>query len=106
MSKQNLAALQSKIEHRLGGPSYATIDPTKLKKWIDIILQFLPIFLAFFSAPTPPPVPPPIQAGASITTIDGLLDYVEAVIELCGLNEEQAAKVTNAIDALCAFMTM
>jgi len=106
MSKQSMAALQRKLEHRLGGPSYGTIDPTKLKKWIDIILQFLPIFLAFFSTPTPPPGPGPVQAGASITTIDGLLDYVEAMLELRGLSAEEQSKVTNAIDALAAFMTM
>ena len=89
-----------------GVAEVSSIDPAKLGKWIQVILQFLPIFLAMFSQPTPPAPPPPVQATSSITTIDGLMEYVTQSMELHGLTEEQQAKVLGAVEALSAFLSM
>jgi hypothetical protein len=82
------------------------IDPARLQKWIELILQFLPVILSLFKEPSPPPTPAPVQAAAAITTIDGLLDYVQKTIELHNLSDDQQAKVLAAVEALAAFLTM
>lgn len=83
-----------------------TIDPERLKRFIDLIVQVLPFILALFAKTPTPPAPPPVQAAASIVTIDGLLEYVATTIELRKLSPEQQQIVMNAVDALAAFLAL
>jgi hypothetical protein len=106
MSTQQSAAFKSRIAAAIP----TAIDPERFQRFLAMILQFLPIFMAMFSkpapAPGPTPAPAPIQAGAAITTIEGLLEFVEKTIELNQLTDEQRTKVYAAVEALAAFLTM
>jgi hypothetical protein len=106
MSSPKFAALRHNLQSQINGATAAGIDPSKLQKWLDLIVKFLPILLALLEKPDNPNPPAPIQAGAPITTIDGLMEFVEKTIELRSLTPEQQEKVLSAVEALSAFLTM
>jgi hypothetical protein len=100
------AALSTRIGTTLGPVQPQAVDPERIKNFISLIMQFLPIILAFFKAPNVPTPPAPVQAGAPITTLEGLLEFVDKMVELHALTEEQQQIVLNAVEALSAFLTI
>jgi hypothetical protein len=81
-------------------PEAVTIDPAKFQKWVQIIMQLLPIFLAAFSNPNPAPTPPPVQAPPAFKSPDDVFEYVEGIATSQGLSDNHKARLFASLEVL------
>ena len=100
------SSLKSRCNQALSSIYLSKIDPERLKNFFALIVQFLPMIIALFSPAPPVPADNKVQAVGSITTLEGLIDYVQIQIELRSLTEDQQTKVVNAVEALAQFLIM